>query len=401
MYDFTTIWDRQGTEALAVDCVGRSPGFAPNAPKEGFSFIPMWVADMNFATVPGVTKALIERAQHPLYGYLLGHSKAYFDTIMYWQRTRHGVTELTPANIYYENGVLGGVASAMNIFCSKGDKVLMFAPTYSGFTGCLRNNGYQIVLSQLVLDEKNVWRIDFADVEEKLAKQHIHATVFCSPHNPAGRVWERWELEQLMELCRKYDVMVVSDEIWSDLALPGYTHIPTQMVSEDAKMRTVALYSPAKTFNLAGLVGSYHIVYNPYLQDRMKKEASLSDYNHMNPLSKYSLMAAYTPEGHAWLDELLVVLQENAKYACDFMEAKLPSVHAARPQGTYMLFLDCTEWCAAHQTSLDDLLQKGWDVGVGWQDGRGFNGPCHIRMNLALPLSQVQEAFERLEQYVF
>ena len=153
--------------------------------------------------------------------------------------------------------MLGGVISALNVLCSKGDNVLLHSPTYIGFTHCLTDNGYHIVHSPLTKDERGVWRMDFADMEKKIVENHIHAAIFCSPHNPCGRVWERWEIEQAMALYKKYDVMVVSDEIWSDILLTGYCHIPTQSVSEDAKMRTVALYAPSKTFNLAGLVGSY------------------------------------------------------------------------------------------------------------------------------------------------
>ena len=204
-----------------------------------------------------------------------------------------------------------------------------------------------------------------------------------------------------MELYKKYDVYVISDEIWSDLILPGYRHIPTQTVSEDAKQRTVAMYAPSKTFNLAGLVGSYSIIYNSWLRDRVAKEATLCHYNAQNVLSMYALIGAYRDEGIAWLEELRQVLNGNVNFACDYIRGHFPGVTVSRPQGTYMLFLDCTEWCRAHEKSLDDVLKAAWAVGVAFQDGRPFHGPCHIRVNLALPLSRVQEAFRRLDQYVF
>lgn len=204
-----------------------------------------------------------------------------------------------------------------------------------------------------------------------------------------------------MELFRKYDVYVISDEIWSDLILPGYKHIPTQSVSEDAKMRTVAMYAPSKTFNLAGLVGSYSIIYNSWLRDRVRKEASLSHYNEQNMLSMYALIGAYQPEGYEWLEELRQVLSGNVDYACDFIRENFPGVHFSKPQGTYMLFVDCTEWCAAHHKTLDEVLAAAWAVGVAFQDGRPFHGECSIRINLALPKSRVEEAFQRLEKYVF
>ena len=204
-----------------------------------------------------------------------------------------------------------------------------------------------------------------------------------------------------MELYRKHDVYVVSDEIWSDIILTGHKHIPTQSVSEDAKMRTIAIYAPSKTFNLAGLVGSYHIIYNQRLKDRQDKESSLGHYNSMNVMSMHALMGAYKSEGYEWVDELCQVITGNVDFAVDYIRANFPGVKVVKPQGTYMLFLDCQEWCEKHGYDVGVLLNKGWDYGVCWQDGRPFHGQNHIRVNLALPLSRVQEAFDRLKKYVF
>lgn len=399
-YDFTTIMDRRGRDAIAVDMVGAADGFGPGAPLPGFDPIPMWVADMNFPVVPTIPAAMIERAMHPAYGYFRPTAE-YFDSIIRWHRLRNGVEGLQPEHIGYENGVLGGVISALNTFCSRGDKVLVHSPTYIGFTHSLENAGYEIVHSPLVKDGDNIWRMDFEDMEQKIRENRIHAAILCSPHNPTGRVWEKWELKTAMALYKKYDVYVVSDEIWSDILLTGCRHIPTQSVSEDAKMRTVALYAPSKTFNLAGLVGSYHIIYNPRLKDRHDKESSLSHYNSMNVMSMHALIAAYRDEGCEWVDELRQVITGNIDWALEFIAAHFEGVEVSRPQGTYMLFLDCEKWCEKNGTDIESLIRKGWDYGVAWQDGRPFHGKHHIRMNLALPLSRVQEAFGRLEQYVF
>mgnify|MGYP003095594211 FL=1 len=395
-YDFTSILDRNGKDAIAVEHIP-IPGAQV---KEGFDRIPMWVADMNFPTVPTVVEAMMERVQHPAYGYF-DPSEEYYASIIRWQEKRNGVTGLKPEHIGYENGVLGGVISALNVMCSKGDNVLLHSPTYIGFTMSLENNGYHIVHSPLIKDENGVWRMDFEDMEKKIVKNRIHAAVFCSPHNPCGRVWERWEIEKAMELYKKYDVFVISDEIWSDLILEGHKHIPTQSVSEDARNRTVAMYAPSKTFNLAGLVGSYHIIYNTWLRERVLKESSLSHYNAMNVLSMHALVGAYKPEGYEWLDELRQVLTGNVEFACRYIQDHFDGIEVSKPEGTYMLFLDCTKWCEKHGKMIDELQRAGVEVGVIWQDGRPFHGPCHIRMNLALPFSRVQEAFERLDRYVF
>lgn len=204
-----------------------------------------------------------------------------------------------------------------------------------------------------------------------------------------------------MELFKKHDVYVISDEIWSDLILEGYKHIPTQTISEDAKMRTVAMYAPSKTFNLAGLVGSYSVIYNSWLRDRVQKESDLSHYNSPNVMSMHALIGAYQDEGYQWLAELRQVLTGNVDFACRYIQEHFEGVKVSRPQGTYMLFVDCTDWCKAHGKTIDDVERSAWAVGVAFQDGRAFHGPCHVRINLALPLSRVQEAFHRLDKYVF
>lgn len=397
-YDFTSIMERKGKDAIALDNLG--VGFAPGVPKDGFDAIPMWIADMNFPLCPTISEAIIERAKEPHYGYFSPRQE-YFDEIIRWQETRNGVRGLTKEHIGYENGVLGGVVSALNVLCSRGDNVLLHSPTYIGFTASLTNNGYTIVHSPLVKDEQDIWRMDFADMEKKIVENKIHAMVFCSPHNPCGRVWECWELEKVMELCEKYDVKVVSDEIWSDIILAGHKHIPTQMTNEWARQNVVAMYAPSKTFNLAGLVGSYHIIYNKTLRERVEKESSLGHYNSMNLLSMYALIGAYKPEGYEWADELRETITGNVDWAVDYIRNHFEGVEVSKPQGTYMLFVDCTKWCATHNKTIEDVERACWDVGVAIQDGRMFHGPCHLRMNLALPLSRVQEAFHRLGQYVF
>lgn len=397
-YDFTSILDRNGKDSIAVNPPMEAEwiDFAPV--KEGFDLIPMWVADMNFPTVPTIQEAMIERAKHPAYGYF-DPRQEYYDSIIAWQEKRNGVTGLHKENIGYENGVLGGAISALSVFCSRGDAVLLHSPTYIGFTASLENNGYHIVHSPLKRDEQGVWRMDFEDMEKKIKENHIHAAIFCSPHNPCGRVWERWEIQQAMEIYRRNDVYVISDEIWSDLILEGCHHIPTQSVSEDARNRTVALYAPSKTFNLAGMVGSYHIIYNSWIKDRMDKESSLCHYNSMNLLSMYALIGAYKPEGYEWVDELCQVLTQNVDLAYHFFE-KIEGVSLAKPQGTYMLFIDFEGWCKNHGKTMEELLKAGQEVGVYWQDGRPFHGEYSIRVNLALPKSRVEEALRRLEQYV-
>lgn len=393
-YDFITVLDRTGADSIAanIDPWGVSPAPAQR--------IPMWVADMSFPTAPPILEAMHKRLAFPNFGYF-SMPDEYFDCILRWQETRNGLTGLKRADIGYENGVLGGVSSAVQALTVPGEAVLLHAPAYIGFTHVLDNLGRKAELSPLRRDENGVWRMDYEDMDRHLKEHSIRLAILCSPHNPTGRVWERWELEKAMELYKKYNVYVVSDEIWSDIILSGHKHIPTQSISEDARMRTAALYAPSKTFNLAGLIGSYHIVYDPWWRDRIKKESSLCHYNSMNVLSMHALIGAYRPEGYEWADELCETLTGNVDFACDYIAKHFEGVHVTKPEGTYMLFVDCTDWCAAHGKTIQDVEKACWAVGAAVQDGVMFHGPCHLRINLASPRARIEEAFHRMDRYVF
>ena len=396
MYDFTTVLDRRGRDSVAADRIP-IPGAEVEA---GVTPIPMWIADMSYPTAPPVLEAMRRRLDFPSLGYF-PVSEEYYDAILAWQRRRNRVEGLTKEQIGYENGVLGGVASAVQMLTVPGEPVLVHAPTYVGFTGTLKRLGREIVHSHLKRDEAGVWRMDFEEMDRLLKERKIHLAIFCSPHNPTGRVWERAELEQAMVLFEKHDCLVISDEIWSDIVMPGFRHIPTQSVSADAAARTLAFYAPSKTFSLAGLVGSYHIVYNRYLRERLERQSEQSHYNSCSVLSMHALIGAYSPEGEAWADEMVDVIDGNFAYACDFIASNFPGVRVMRPQGTYMLFLDCADWCRARGVSIGELQRRGVRAGVIWQDGEAFVWPETIRMNLALPLSRLQEALARLKEYAF
>lgn len=394
-YDFETAVDRFGKDSISANIVPWNV-----TPDEGFSRIPMWCADMSFVAAPPVMKAINKRLEFQSFGYF-ELSDEYFDSIISWQNRRNDVQGLMKEHIGYENGVLGGVSSAIQALSAPGDKILLHSPTYIGFTRVLNDIGRTAVHSPLVRDEHGVWRMDYADMDRKIKENGIHLAIFCSPHNPCGRVWEREEIEKAMEVFAANHCVVISDEIWSDIVMPGYKHIPTQSVSDDAKTRTVAFYAPSKTFSLAGLIGSYHIIYNPYLRDRVTRQGELSHYNDCNVLSMHALIGAYSADGEEWADEMISVIDENFAYACDFIGKNFPGVQVMRPQGTYMLFLDCGEWLAAHDSTLRELEYRGVRAGVIWQNGEDFFGKNSIRINLALPKALLAEALERLKKYAF
>lgn len=295
-FDFSQIIDRKGKDALSLEVIP----FNDAEVKKGFSKIPMWIADMNFATAPTILDHITSRARHPAFGYFQP-SDEYFDCIVNWQKQRNGVMDIPREAIGYENGVLGCFSSVLQAFTAPGDPVLFHAPTYIGFQAVMKTNGRRIVTSELIRDNDGVFRIDFEDCEKKIRENHIHLVVFCSPHNPTGRVWEKEEIARFCEICQQNNCIIFSDEIWSDLILKNYKHTPTQSVSEDAKMRTIAAYAPSKTFNLAGLIGSYHIIYNETLREIVKKRSDMSFYNNMNVLSMHALTYRSAKEARAQL----------------------------------------------------------------------------------------------------
>lgn len=395
-YDFTTVLDRRGRDSTAADVIPFK-GFQVD---EGFSPIPMWIADMSFKAAPAVMDAIYRRMEMPNFGYF-PLPKEYFDSIIRWQQRRNSVEGLLPEHIGYENGVLGGVSSALQAFTAPGEEVLVHSPTYVGFTHTFQDTGRVAVHSPLKRDEEGIWRMDYEDMDRKIKEHNIHLAIFCSPHNPCGRVWERREIERAMEVYAANNCLVISDEIWSDIIMPGYKHIPTQSISEDARERTIAFYAPSKTFSLAGLVGSYHIIYNKYLRERVLRQSRLSHYNDCNVLSVHALIGGFSPDGEAWADEMIQVVNGNLDYACGFIRDNFPGVKVMRPQGTYMLFLDCGDFCRSQGISISRLQERGVRCGVIWQNGEDFLLPDSIRMNFALPRSLAEEAMERLKKYVF
>ena len=400
-YDFTSIIDRRGMDATAYDSVGKYKwGIEPSLPKEGFDFIPMWVADMNFPTSPSVTEAIIKRASHPLFGYF-NYSDEYYQSIIDWRQAGGYHQDLEQKHIGYENGVHGFLASAVQTLSKPGDPILLHSPVYVGFNEDVEGLGRRSVFSPLVQDADGTYRMDYEDMDRKIKENGIRLAIFCSPHNPSGRVWELSELERALEVFEANDVTVLSDEIWADLVFPGYTHIPLQCVNAWAREHVCASYAPSKTFNLAGLIGSYHIIYNDELRRSIRHHGLDTHYNEMNVLSMHALIGAYSAEGREWVDELLSVLQSNAAFTYDYIRTHFPGIRVQMPEGTYMLFLDLTDYCAASGRTLEEVLHAGWDVGVGWQDGRQFEGPCHIRLNLASPRSRIEEALSRMQKYVF
>ena len=374
-YDFHTILNRSNHNFIAVDGM---PAYAESCDSVNTK-IPMWIADMSFPTAPCILDTIKRRLDMPNLGYF-DLPDAYYESILKWHAERKPLNGLTKEMISYENGVLGGVSSFIQAFTSPGEKIFFHAPTYVGFLHVLENIGRIPCTSNLYLDENSIWQIDYEDMEKTLKENNIHFAVFCSPHNPCGRVWTEEEINRCMDLFKKYDCIVISDEIWSDIIMPGYKHVPTQNISQDARNRTVSFYSPSKTFSLAGLVGSYSIACNPYLKDRLVRQGNMTHYNSPNTLSVAAHIGAYSKDGSEWCGEMICTIQTNFDFACSYIKENLPFIRVMKPQGTYMLFLDCSEYMNHCTLSFQQLFQCGIEKGVIWQNGKSFLWENSIRV---------------------
>ena len=389
-YDFDTPIDRTHTWSIKHD-FKKENGKADD-------ILPLWVADMDFRSPDSVVEALKKAVDHGIFGYSRA-DESYFDAVAAWYQKRHHLT-LQPEWMTCTPGIVFALSIAVRAFTQEGDAVLIQPPVYHPFSRAILRNKRTLVENPLVLKDGH-YEMDLEDLEQKVLDEHVKLMILCNPHNPVGRVWTREELTALADICLRHHVYVISDEIHGDFVWQGHEQTPYASISEEACLHSMMCTAPSKTFNLAGLVGSYHIVFNRMLRDRLEAKSKKSHYNTMNVLSMHALIGAYEAEGYTWVNELCQVLSENVEYAVNHIRDYYRGINVSKPQGTYMLFLDCEDWCEENYKSLDELLKAGWDVGVAWQDGRPFHQEYGIRMNLALPLSRVKEAFERLDAYVF
>ena len=387
VYDFDTAIDRLSTSSSKWSYRKQRTGVE--------DILPLWIADMDFASPPEVVEAIKARAAHPIYGYTT-RTDGYYDGLVNWMKKRNGWSGIQRDWILFSPGVVNGFNITVQAYSKPGDKVVIQPPVYYPFKNAILNNGRQVVENPLKLVNGN-YVMDYEDLERKIDGRTT-MIIFCSPHNPVGRVWKRDELERFVEVCARKDIVIVSDEIHSDLILGEIKHTCTATISEKAMQRTVTLIAPNKTFNLAGLTTASAIIPNKKLNDAFKNVATNNSVNNSNIFGIVAQEAAYT-KGEAWLEELLVYLKGNLRYLEEFIEKKLPGLRVYPLEGTYLAWVDCTS-LGMDDAALKEFMLKKAKLWLDEGTMFGSGGSMFMRINIGCPRSILKQALERLEKAV-
>lgn len=353
--------------------------------------LPMWVADMDFHPPEEVIDAIRDRIDHGVFGYTFVPFSV-TEAIQDWMKNRHDC-EFKKSSIVFSEGVVPSISSAIRAYTEKGDRVLVHSPVYTPFFNMVKNNDRTLVTSNLIY-ENDRYELDFEDFEAKL-KDGVKMFILCNPHNPGGRVWTRDELERIGDLCLKYDCLIVSDEIHSDLVFKPNVHIPIASIKEEFKEITTTFIAPSKTFNLAGIQASAAIIPNKELKAKFKEIQQQQGFFTLNTFAIAGMEAAYR-KGEEWLEELLTYLDENMQLATQYINENLPALKPMKADATYLLWIDCSELGLSDEELKEKLLYKGkLALEPGTKYGEGGEG--FVRMNLACPRETLNEGLKRLK----
>jgi len=383
-YNFDTIIDRRNTNSLKYDCAKEW-----GAPEDA---IPMWVADMDFQTAPEIREAMHECVTHGAFGYSVP-KKEYYDIVANWFRTRFQ-WEAQGEWIVKTPGVVFAISVAIRALTQKGDAVMIQQPVYYPFKAVILDNERICINNPLVL-KGGRYVMDFADMEKKIVENRVKMVILCSPHNPIGRVWTKEELQKLLDVCKRHNVFIISDEIHCDFVYPGHEHTVLATLAMDYLDHLMICTAPSKSFNLAGLQLSHIFIPDEEVRERFKKELSVIPYDESGTLALVAGRAAYE-KGADWMDELKDYLWDNIDYLRTFLQKNLPKIKLIEPEGTYLVWLDFR----AYDMTPEELEYKMRHEAKLWLDEGtmfGEEGAMFERVNIACPRSILEKALNQLK----
>lgn len=385
-YNFNQIIDRKGTNALKTDALKERYG--------NENLIPLWVADMDFLSPPEITEAIIERAKHGLFGYTRP-SQEYYDSIINWVKTQHE-WKIDQSWLCYIPGVVKGIAFVLDCFTSSKDKVIIQPPVYHPFRIIPTLHNREVVNNPLVFED-NQYKMDL-DHLKSIITPDCKVLILCNPHNPAGRVWTKEELIELAEICYEHNILVISDEIHSDLALYNHNHIPFASASEKAANNSITFMAPSKTFNIAGLVSSFSIVENKELREKFYAYLESSELNEADIFAYTATQAAYE-KGAEWLSELKEYIEGNIEFVDTYLKENIPQIKTIIPQASFLVWLDCRELKLSQSSLVSLFVDK---AGLALNDGAMFGkeGTGFMRLNIGSPRSVLKEALNNLKKAI-
>lgn len=381
-YDFSRPTDRHGTDSYKWDST-------PEA-----DIIPLWVADMDFETFPGITEALQRRVAHGIFGYTRV-PEAYYEAVCRWFG-KHHVWYINREDIIYTSGVVPAVSAVIKALTLPGDQVIVQGPVYNCFFSSIRNNGCEMVSNSLIYNKEELhYEIDFDDLERKLAHERARLMLLCNPHNPGGRVWTRDELTRVAELCRKYDVRVVSDEIHCELTLYDNEYVPFGSLPDELSHGSITCCSPSKAFNTAGLQIANIVCRDAEVRNRIDRAININEVCDVNPFGVIALQAAYSDEGYEWLTQLRAYISSNYDLLRERFARELPKCKVMRMEGTYLAWIDCTE-LHIPSDEIEEMLMHENKVWVNAGSMYGAEGAAFIRINMACTSELLNEGITRI-----
>lgn len=382
-YNFDQIVDRRGTNALKTDVLKERYG--------SDDLIPLWVADMDFLSPPAIAEAIIERAKHGLFGYTCP-SQEYYSSILNWVKKNHDWV-VAQEWVTFIPGIVKGIAFVIDCFSTKEDHIIIQPPVYHPFRIIPSLHQRKVVDNPLVL-EAGRYKMDLADLKKRI-NSSSKILILCNPHNPGGRVWTKQELADLAEICYDNGILVISDEIHSDMAFENYKHVPFASVSEKAAQNSITFMAPSKTFNIAGIVSSYSIIPNDKIRGKFNNYLKSSELEEGHIFAYLAAQAAYE-KGEEWLKEAKEYIWENIKFVEQFLKINIPQIKTMIPEASFLVWLDCRELNLT-QKELVSLFVK--DAKLALNDGAMFGkgGEGFMRLNVGSPKSVIEKALNNLK----